>query len=389
MHLNQLETLKGNNLTFNYLPAVLKKYSTGWMVEYWCEDPNEGAMKRVRIRVDRIRKRYARVAEANAHIAKIVLDLNMRLVNGWNPFVHEENARSYSSFDSVVDAYIKEKEKELRPDTMRCYRSFTSTFLNFVHKRCPINFYSGNFNRQHASRLMDYIYNERGVSQRSYNNYLKFFRTFFNWCLEKCYVSSNPFVHLKPKQKTNKKRGIIDAATRKVIVNYLSEHDPYFLVVCKLMYYSLIRPKEILSLKVGDVDLDRKSIFVSAGNAKNHHARFAAITPDLASALEYVRKYPKDMWLVSQSMSPSHVKAHRAKLSKKWILLREKLHLPDEMQLYSFRDTGIYDMMKEGGLDPLTVKQHADHHSLEMTTIYSDHADPELTAKIYNCGLKF
>ena len=74
MRLNLLETLNGNNLTFNYLPVVLKKNPSEWMVEFWCEDPNEGVMKRSRIRVDRIRKRYAKVLEANAHIAIIVLD---------------------------------------------------------------------------------------------------------------------------------------------------------------------------------------------------------------------------------------------------------------------------------------------------------------------------
>lgn len=59
MHLNQLETITGNNLNFNFLPAVLKKYSSGWIVEFWCEDPANGVMKRSRIRVDRIRKRYS------------------------------------------------------------------------------------------------------------------------------------------------------------------------------------------------------------------------------------------------------------------------------------------------------------------------------------------
>jgi site-specific recombinase XerD len=37
--------------------------------------------------------------------------------------------------------------------------------------------------------------------------------------------------------------------------------------------------------------------------------------------------------------------------------------------------------MLKTGIDPLSVKQHADHHSLEMTTIYSNHVDPNL-AKI-------
>jgi site-specific recombinase XerD len=59
------------------------------------------------------------------------------------------------------------------------------------------------------------------------------------------------------------------------------------------------------------------------------------------------------------------------------VKLRKALNLPEEMQLYSFRDTGMTDMIKNG-MDPLSVKQLADHHSLEMTTIYTKHADPNL-----------
>jgi site-specific recombinase XerD len=62
---------------------------------------------------------------------------------------------------------------------------------------------------------------------------------------------------------------------------------------------------------------------------------------------------------------------------KFWDKLRKEFNLPLEMQQYSLRDTGITEMLKNG-LDPLSVKQLADHYSLSMTTIYSNHADPHL-----------
>lgn len=57
--------------------------------------------------------------------------------------------------------------------------------------------------------------------------------------------------------------------------------------------------------------------------------------------------------------------------------MRNKLHIPDEMQLYSLRDTGIFDKIK-AGVDPLTVMQAADHHDLAMTTRYANHYDPNM-----------
>ena len=58
------------------------------------------------------------------------------------------------------------------------------------------------------------------------------------------------------------------------------------------------------------------------------------------------------------------------------------------MQLYSFRDTGIYEMLKSG-IDDLTVMQHADHSSLSITTIYANHKDEKLIEKINKNAPKF
>jgi site-specific recombinase XerD len=68
--------------------------------------------------------------------------------------------------------------------------------------------------------------------------------------------------------------------------------------------------------------------------------------------------------------------------------MRKDLNLPQEMQLYSLRDTGLVDLL-HAGIDPLTVRQHADHSSLAMQDIYTSHYDPDLNRKIYESGVKF
>jgi integrase len=68
--------------------------------------------------------------------------------------------------------------------------------------------------------------------------------------------------------------------------------------------------------------------------------------------------------------------------------MKKRLKLPDEMQMYSLRDSGIYDMLKSG-IDDLSVMQHADHSSLEMTTLYGNHFDKDLIKKIIDKAPKF
>ena len=63
--------------------------------------------------------------------------------------------------------------------------------------------------------------------------------------------------------------------------------------------------------------------------------------------------------------------------------MRLDLDLPVEMQLYSLRDTGLTDLL-HAGVDQLTVQHHADHSSIEIQNIYTDHYDPGLNEKIYS-----
>ena len=58
------------------------------------------------------------------------------------------------------------------------------------------------------------------------------------------------------------------------------------------------------------------------------------------------------------------------------------------MQMYSLRDSGITDFL-HAGIDPLTVQHHADHSSLAVQNIYTDHYDPNLNAIIYEKAPSF
>jgi integrase len=237
---------------------------------------------------------------------------------------------------------------------------------------------------------MDYVYTERGVKQVAYNNYLKMAKAIFNWMVEKCYAKENPFAKIKPKAKTTKTRILIPSDTRSKIITHLRIVNPQFLLVCKLMYYSLIRPKEILSVRLEDISIASKTIRITADNAKNGKQRYCAITQDIINDLLDMRifDYPKSHYLFGSSLTPCATPAGDARLRKDWDKVRNQLKLPAEMQLYSFRDTGITEMLKSG-IDDLTVMQHADHHSLDMTTIYSSHADPNLVNTIYERAPQF
>ncbi len=368
---------------YRYLPAVLKENQDDWYIEYYAQNPQTLAMKRFRIRMNKAVKRFSKKADARKYCLDVVARLNCKLLDGWNPFFEGEDSRLYVPLTDVSELYLKEMKKELRPDTMRSYSAYSNMLLNWTNAREP-GLFCSLFNEAKATRFMDYIYNERNVSARTWNNYLKMSRAFFNWCVTKGYTKENPFNKFSLKKKEKKERTTIDVDTRKLIAEYLDGKP--FLLVCMLVYHSLIRPKEIRNLRVGDIDLKNHTIKVAASIAKNHNTRYCAISTQIEDLIKRlgIMKYNQSYYIFSdpETMSPGSNKIYDSKFTKEWDKLRKALGLPSSMQLYSFRDTGIWNMLKSH-VDDLSVMQHADHSSLDITTIYANHYDPNLV-KIIN-----
>lgn len=108
---------------------------------------------------------------------------------------------------------------------------------------------------------------------------------------------------------------------------------------------------------------------------------------ELVPVIDQVKE--KDWYLFGEgNMEPAARPINKGYLRKQWDKMRRDLMLPDEMQLYSLRDTGITDLLHDG-VDQLTVQHHADHSSLAIQGIYTDHFDAGLNEKIYKANVLF
>jgi integrase len=342
------------------------------------------------MKINKIKKRYNSVKEANTHAQEILFSINQKLKGGWSPFFVGENSRLYEKLSAVCEKFIAEKEKTLRKNTLRSYKSVTNQLIKWVNEN-EKNIYFSMFRKFTAVSFMDFIFAKERVGGRTYNNILKVLRLLWNWAVEKCYAKENPFEQIKLKPKTQKKRILVPPETRQIITEYLnSQNNTGFNIACRLVYTSLIRPKEILELRIKDVDLKNRCICVPSEVAKNHKQRYSALNQELITLLENMNldKYPKNYFLFGGDLAPSATPAGNSRLTKEWDKLRKALKLPAEMQLYSLRDSGIYEMLKSG-IDDLSVMQHADHSDLSITTIYANHADSGLISKIYEKAPKF
>ena len=368
-----------------YLPALVKETKAGLMIEYYVLNPATGEMVRKRMRLSKLVKRIPTKRGRLLAAQQVADNLNSKLRGGWSPLHEAEDGRLYTPLPQLRESFLAAKKAEgCRPTTLVQYGSITDIWLRWCEDNGHTDCYSGTFLRPQAVRYMDDVLS-LGNRNRSYNNTLKVMRAFFQWSVEHCYAKENPFIGIKTLKKEPKIRILVPADARKKVMDYYGSHRPAMILVCQLVYSSAIRPAEISKIQLKHIQLDNHYIVIPSENAKNGKQRFATITPSVDGLLSSVMTRYKnlDLYLFgkNENLDPGPVPVNKQYFQKSWERMRNATGLPREMQLYSLRDTGLTDLL-HAGVDQLTVQHHADHSSLVIQNIYTNHYDCGLNSKI-------
>lgn len=68
-------------------------------------------------------------------------------------------------------------------------------------------------------------------------------------------MEANPCERIKTLKEEEKKRAAIAPEDLKRINHYLEKNNPYFLLVCRMEYYTFIRPEELTNIQLRDINL--------------------------------------------------------------------------------------------------------------------------------------
>lgn len=374
-----------------YKPAFVNEdTAAGVHIVYAVFNPGTKQYMRHRVKLNKYRKNYKRKADFIRFAEGIANQINIKLAGGWSPIGETHNARYYMPLADVVDKYLKDRKDEVRHATYVSYSSTCSILKEWVNKNlfgCQII----DFNRVHALEFLQYIRDVRRVSNRTYNNYLKQLRLFFEWSIFHCYCKEDPFKHIKPRKKEIKKRRVIPQEQRTIIFNYLRDRDPAFLLFIELVYFALMRPMEIRRCLVDQIHLDEHYIEIPEEQAKCWKMRHAPLSDELVERIrEYLNAHPHtaNSHLFSTGFQPGTKPIGAKSVQFRWTDMRKELELPEEYVIYSLRDSGIVDML-HAGVDELTVMHAAGHHDLSTTSIYADHIDVEMIERVREMQVSF
>jgi len=350
-----------------YLPAELHESKT-WRIVYYALNPETGKLHRKVIKCNRIGSLTLR----RAYAKKLCTEINVKLASGWNPFLEQASGKGFVKLIDAIQTFKAEKNKELREDSTRSYNSYLKIIENWLIERNENKILCLSFTKQHALDLLSDIYLKQNVSNRTWNNYLRFYRSLFNWMVEREYCKVNHFTKLSRKKGEEKQRQIIPSDIRTKLENYLRANDQPFLCVAMLCYGCLIRPKEILHLKPADFFIKDKIIKIPPNVAKTGKSR-TVVMPDyvINEILQLgLEKIPADFFVFSEKFRPGKILKNTRDVGRYWQKLRDALNIPKNISFYSLKDAGITDLLN-AGIPAKVVQHHADHSSIEMTEKYA------------------
>lgn len=366
-----MSKFQNQSLQREFIPAQLHISTTEWFVWFSALHPETGKLKRKKIKINRIKSNV----ERKKYAKHLINEINDKLYEGWNPWLVEECANGLTPIKDVLKKFIRQKQKELRPASMRSYDSYVSIFETYLQENDLDHIFSMNFKAANATEFMNWVYHSKDVGAKTFNNYRTFFKNIWNWMVQHDYASTNVFNHVPKKKETQKERTIIDdERQRTAIKEWFKENDYNMYIACLLVYHTLIRPGELVELKPTHFNFTNQTILIPSTAAKNATSRITTI-PDVILGELYKWNCSSaeiDQYIFGPGMMPSKKYMDAKGLSKRWALMRTKLNLPKEYQLYSLRDTGIV-MLFRAGIAADEIMKQAGHHSLEVTTIYAKH----------------
>ena len=382
------------SLKIQYIPAELRTNPSGWYIEYYFLNPLSDVLERTRIKVNYLRKKLKSDRDAKLELKQYCNKINLKLAVGWSPVI-DSSGVGLKTLAECIDSFLIMKKKEVRGETsFHHYLSQLNMFKEWLLSENLEKMLPCDFSQSHAMRYMDYVLLKKNISNRTWNNYRAFLRSFFNWMIERNYCIKNHFSEMKKKRNEEKKRKPIPIEDRKKIVTYLKEENYSFFIFTLFEFSCLMRPIEIFRMKIENIDIAKQIIHLSGKQTKNGKSRDVVIPNNVLSELIkyhnhiHIEQYKNSNYLFSANYLPGDKMQLSKVATKTWSHVRAALKLPMEYQLYSLRDSFITESMN-AHISPLTIQEHADHSSLEITSIYANHKSQEVTDDIRKNSPKF
>lgn len=277
-----------------------------------------------------------------------------------------------SEIIKLYDKYLSKLHAagSIKDSTFTDYNKRLNVLRDYMENHSLPIMYVYQFNLSYISDFLDHMLLDRDASARTRNNYKIWLSSFCSWLVEKQYMESNPCERIKTLKEEDKKRTAISAEHLQRINKYLSKNNPYFLLACRMEYYTFIRPGELINIRLRDINLKDQKILVASNISKNRRDGMVGLNDEIVKQMLELDIFSHDSndYLFSTGFKPGKKKITTRILRNGFYKMRSALKLPKTYMFYSLKDSGIRDLANAAGI--VVARDQARHADISTTNKY-------------------
>ena len=352
-HLLTKEYANAYDLTYKKQYSVPKIYDANgdltkrWYVYYSFRNPSTDMLERQTPIYSGVNQ-FKTLKERKEAIKILAKAIETILENGFNPYddsISVDESKKYNIPDAVTFA-LELKKNTLKENSYRDFRVRIKSFEKWLLANGFENRYITTVNKKAVITFLNSILSN--TSPKNRNNTRSNLSMLFQ-SLEDNDIITDNFVKKINVLKSTPERNKTYSTTQEVdIFNYLKNNDDLLLLFIQFISYNHLRPVEVVRLRIKDVNIKDKLIYV---RAKNKAVKIKIIPEILLSTLPDLEKYnPESFLFTPNDIGNDWTTGETDKrdyFSKRFKKVKDSLGLGKDYGLYSFRHTFITELYRE------------------------------------------
>jgi integrase len=278
---------------------------------------------------------------------------------------------------------LKIKANVLGKTSYSGYQGRINRFLNWLDQNEGSNIRISSLTKKIFINYLNYVLQNTSASNR--NNTRTDLSSLLQVLVDNEIIKEN-FIKSINVLKSSPERNKTYSNNQEVeILKFIAENDAILLLFIQFISYNYLRPVEVCRLKVGDLDIEGKKLFV---RAKNKTVKVKIIPKKIIELLPDLTAINPNHYLFTPTLIGGEWDAEennrRDYFSKRFKTIKDHFGLNKDYGLYSFRHTSITNLYKELNktLTPFETKsklmQITGHQTMEALEKYLRDIDAAL-----------
>lgn len=283
----------------------------------------------------------------------------------------------------LFDNYINECKYSTRlsSETTRGYKNVFELFLKVMPEVDSLELLNTQILNEFFKRIQTRVrpvgkMYKKGVKASTIKTQRSKLNVFFEWLVKNDYIKENPLINIKaPRVSYKDFRRLTDQDVSKIYTSVILHSTNTFLMrrntlMISLLLYCGIRKGEFISLKVTDIDLDKKQITIRGETSKSKETRVLPIHPTLLMHIKDYFKERNSLNLRTEQLLVSN-RGDRGLTRdglKHWVKMMIK-NSGIRFHLHMFRHT-FACKLSENNINIFNIQKLMGHTEIKMTSRY-------------------